>query len=190
MEIKHFATQFLATCILFCSLSYTNAPSRQTSDLMKITKKTTDTNSTTTGSKADVATTITVPTATKILATFHTNQDDKDWDSQIGTQIYFNGHVVAEKFCCSGDRNDDHWDDHTDNPAKGPIVLDIKEPITKEQLDNALYDVSLQAVGGDHWYFDARLHIEFSDGTHRDWTFLTNDLESTRSDRVTKRFNL
>lgn len=58
------------------------------------------------------------------------------------------------------------------------------------ELDQATYIVSLRANGGDHWYFDSRLHAEFSDSSKRDWTFLTNDLKSERSTRISKEFRL
>jgi len=127
------------------------------------------------------------PTLTKLTYSFHTNDDDKDWDTQVGAQITLNGHLIAERFCCSADRKHDHWNDHSESPV---MPLTIIEKITKNQLNGASYVVSIQANGSDKWNFDARLHAEFNDGTQRDWTFLTHSLNSRHNQRVSNTFAL
>jgi hypothetical protein len=127
------------------------------------------------------------PVLTKLTYYFQTNNDDKDWNTQVAAQVIYQGHVIAQRFCCSADRIHDHWDDRSLSPV---MQLPIAEAITKQQLGNATYVIGSMANGNDRWNFDAHLHAEFSDGTKREWSFLGHSLNSRGSARVSNTFSL
>lgn len=104
------------------------------------------------------------PKLVSLTATFHTTDNDKDWNTQIGCTARLNGHVVGEIFCCSTDRKDDHYDDNFDSP---PIYLNISERPTKDELNGSVYEITAREVAGgtDEWHFDARLNAKFDDGS-------------------------
>ena len=108
---------------------------------------------------------------------FHTNGDDKDWDTRIDVQVIYNGYVIGERRCCSVNGND-HWDNRSESPE---LNIPLNEGLTKDQLLNASYQVSIQANGNDKWDFDAWFHADFTEGAPRDWTFLNHSLNSRDS---------
>lgn len=133
------------------------------------------------------------PVLVKLDGWFQTTTEDKDWDTQLGIRINKNGHVVAEKFCCSGAKDDDHYADGFKSPA---IHVDVytTDPTTKAGLDSAVLILSAQASqrgkGSDHWRFDYTMQATFSDGSTRNWTITQVDINSEHSMRTEKSYDL
>jgi len=119
---------------------------------------------------------------------FRTTANDKDYDSQTGVEIICNGHNVAQDFAHSADRNSDHWNNNSDN---GPWPLNFSDKtVTKGELRNCAYRVSLTANGNDEWVGNGKLSISFSDGTTWTWQFNGFDLNSRGSHTESRTFDM
>ena len=100
------------------------------------------------------------PMLTRASITFHTNDDDKDDDSQIILEVMLPGRkaVVAQLVGCVG-----HFSDHSDS---GPYNLVLLRSVSRDDLKNGLIDFQIVPNGNDTWRFNFLLDLYFSDGGH------------------------
>ncbi|SRR5260370_26027497 len=101
------------------------------------------------------------PTLTGANITFHTNDEDKDWDTKVFVVVRLGdaqGPVVARIagfFTKFDDRSD-----------AGPFDLWVVTPSTREELKRGQVEVSIKPNGNDTWRFNFLLDLIFSDGGH------------------------
>ena len=170
--------------------SVSDTGSAQKPDSSKMPSDTTKTRTATTATSANTEAS---PVLVKLDGRFETTTEDKDWDTELGIRINKNGRVVAEKFCCSGARDNDHYADGYKSPA---IHVDVyqTDPTTKADLDNAVLILSAQASqrgkGNDHWRFNYTMKATFSDNSTRNWTITGVDINSEKSMRTEAKYDL
>jgi hypothetical protein len=100
------------------------------------------------------------PTLTGANVTFHTNDEDKDFDTEVSVQVHLRDRrTTAARL--SGALA--HFDDHSDH---GPFDLVVVTPATREQLRTGSVTISIIPVGNDTWRFNFLLDLVFSDGSH------------------------
>lgn len=134
------------------------------------------------------------PKLIKLSCRIHTLGENKDWDTQLGLDLYYKnvGRNIAELLCCSSGRpkGADHGTTFDDNKDAGEWDLKIKEELTKNQFDKSEFEVSIIGKKNDKWQFDVALHAEFSDHTTRDYTWKANELNSIGKKRAGVTFKL
>ena len=98
------------------------------------------------------------------VATFHTNDDDKDWDTRLSifirrrdsSEVAFIRNIMGR------------FPDHTNN---GPFGLSIKVNIPKTEVATCHTDLEIVPVGNDTWRFNYYLDLGFSDGSHLNYSW-------------------
>jgi hypothetical protein len=124
------------------------------------------------------------PTISSFSYAFQTTTNDKDWNTEVGAEVYCPNHqgAVARRFDFNHDHNVDHWPDGSYN---GPWNLPISDyTVKKSEIRNCNYRVSARAGGNDRWDFNAILYLTFADGTAWSWTFQNLSLDSRGSSPV------
>jgi hypothetical protein len=109
---------------------------------------------------------------TRASVTFHTNDDDKDDDSQVEVTVRLMDQMVvasiADEF--------GHFDDHSD---AGPFDLLITQAASRAALKTGSVAVKISPNGNDTWRFNFFLDLLFDDGAHL--IARANGLEVTES---------
>jgi hypothetical protein len=104
------------------------------------------------------------------VASFHTNDDDKDWDTKLWIYVRPRaGADIARVGPITG-----RFPDHTDN---GPFGLSIITSVAKNAIAGAHTDVVIQTVGHDTWRFNYFLNLGFSDGSHLTYSWIGQVLD-------------
>ena len=101
------------------------------------------------------------PTLTGANITFHTNDENKDWDTKVSIVVRLGGQqgpTVA--------RTDSIFSEFGDNSDAGPFDLWLIRPVTRDQLRRGQVEISIQPNGDDTWRFNFLLDFLFSDGAH------------------------
>jgi hypothetical protein len=100
------------------------------------------------------------PMLTRASVTFHTNDEDKDDDTQVDIYVYSGDKktVVAKITECFG-----HFDDHSDS---GPYNLVLVKSVSRDDLKMGHVDLEIEPNGNDTWRFNFLLDLYFSDGGH------------------------
>jgi hypothetical protein len=100
-----------------------------------------------------------VPQLTFAAISFHTNDEDKDHDTDAIVEIYAkNGRLVASGGIGSGQRFADNEDD-------GPFNLTTLDPsVTMSSLHGGTVRVVIKPWGDDTWRFNFSTLINFSGG--------------------------
>ena len=109
------------------------------------------------------------PTLTSAVASFHTNDDDKNSDTILTISIE-KGHDEFAKI--TGIRGTFH--DHSDH---GPFGLNIEGRIRKSDLRDATTTLTIQLDGNDTWRFNYSLVLQFSDGSIQKWSWSHHELK-------------
>jgi hypothetical protein len=109
---------------------------------------------------------------TRASVSFHTNDEDKDGDSQVEVTVRLMDQTVvasiADEF--------GHFDDHSD---AGPFDLLITQAASRGALKTGSVAVKISPNGNDTWRFNFFLDLLFDDGAHLiAWA---NGLEVTES---------
>lgn len=115
---------------------------------------------------------LTDATLVSAIASFHTNDDDKDHDTTLSISVEKDGKLIASVSGVSGE-----FKDHTDN---GPFGLTVHGTTKKSELSGAVTKLTITTVGNDTWRFNYDLDLAFSDGTHikKEWTGQVLDQDS------------
>jgi hypothetical protein len=96
---------------------------------------------------------------TRASVSFHTNDEDKDDDSQVEVTVRLMDQTVvasiADEF--------GHFDDHSD---AGPFDLPITQATTRGQLKTGRVAVKIHPSGRDTWRFNFFLDLIFDDAAH------------------------
>src|SRR5262245_9227037 len=79
------------------------------------------------------------------VASFHTNDDDKDWDTDLTITI----EKIHNQFAKS-DKIRGTFPDHTEN---GPFALFVQGTVFKSLLQGATTTLRIDANGNDTWRF-------------------------------------
>lgn len=117
-----------------------------------------------------------MPYLTGIYISFHTNDDDKDWDSNIDVAIDNYQWLVGRGNVGYGTV----FRDHTD---QGPFMIPVAGRYTPADLRAGRLFVTIYPVGNDTWKFrTSRLHFQFSDGSWQAWSW--GDTWASQSSRV------
>lgn len=101
------------------------------------------------------------PTLTSANITFHTNDDNKDWDTKLGVVVRLGGPQgpsVARIYSI--------FSEFRDNSDAGPFNLWVVRPVTRDQLRRGQVEISIEPNGNDTWRFNFLLDFLFSDGAH------------------------
>lgn len=120
------------------------------------------------------------PLLTRATVTFHTNDDDKDHDTNVGVYVLLRNETIAYIYDEFG-----HFDDHTD---AGPFTLLMVRPLGRDQLKRANVVVGIDPLEGplggrgDTWRFSFLLDLFFKDGGHL--IARASNLELSTWDRV------
>jgi len=109
---------------------------------------------------------------TRASVAFHTNDEDKDADSQVEVTVRLMDQTVVASIA------DDfgHFDDHSD---AGPYDLLINQAATRRALKTGSVSVKIMPNGDDTWRFNFFLDLFFEDGAHL--IARANGLEVTES---------
>jgi hypothetical protein len=100
------------------------------------------------------------PMLTRASVTFHTNDEDKDDDTQVDIFVYAADQktVVAKLTECFG-----HFNDNSDS---GPYNLVLVKSVSRDDLKMGHVDLEIEPNGNDTWRFNFLLDLYFSDGGH------------------------
>ena len=103
---------------------------------------------------------------------FHTNDEDKDDDSQVEVTV----RLMDQTVVASITDEFGHFDDHSD---AGPFDLLITQAASRGALKTGSVAVKISTNGNDTWRFNFFLDLLFDDGAHLiAWA---NGLEVTES---------
>ena len=95
---------------------------------------------------------------TNCKITFNTLDDDKDFDTLLTISVRdHNNTLAAYTSNTYGCFHDEH--------PNGPYALEIRNPSTKESLQNGTINLNVNPVGNDTWRFNFTLNLIFSDGS-------------------------
>jgi aqualysin 1 len=102
---------------------------------------------------------LTVPHLTFATISFHTNDEDKDYDTDATVEIYAkNGKLVASAGIGS-------WQRFANNEDDGPFNLTTLDPsVTMSSLHGGSVRIVIRPNGHDTWRFNFNTRINFSDG--------------------------
>jgi hypothetical protein len=109
---------------------------------------------------------------TRASVSFHTNDEDKDDDSQVEVTV----RLMDQTVVASITDEFGHFDDHSD---AGPFDLLITQAASRGALKTGSVAVKISPNGNDTWRFNFFLDLLFDDGAHLiAWA---NGLEVTES---------
>jgi hypothetical protein len=103
----------------------------------------------------------TLPTLTAGRISFHTNDEDRDWDTMVTVNVYRrDGVEVASALLPAA-----HFDDNSDN---GPFALSTQGlgGTTWDQMRGGWLQISINANGNDTWRFNYSAQLNFSNGRY------------------------
>jgi hypothetical protein len=100
------------------------------------------------------------PTLTGASIEFHTNDDDKDDDTEVTVVI----HLADRKTVVA--RTAGAFANFRNNSDAGPFDLLVVNPVTREELKTGNVTISILTVGNDTWRFNFFLDLRFTDGGH------------------------
>jgi hypothetical protein len=108
---------------------------------------------------------------------FHTNGNDKDWDSQVGIDLVSNGSPVGSRYDFNHDHNVDHWNNDSD---EGPWDCPLSQNWDAATLAQSIVRFTLSPNGSDTWECNAFLTLYLSDQSTRGYswpnlTFVNHD---------------
>jgi hypothetical protein len=89
---------------------------------------------------------------------FHTNDDDKNGDTNVYVSVQKGTTVAAQITDQFG-----HFDNNTD---AGPYDLLLVNQLTREELKTGNVTIAITPNGNDTWKFNFFLDLRFSDGGH------------------------
>jgi len=90
---------------------------------------------------------------------FHTNDEDKDYDTNVRITVYDFHNVVCARIASDFM----HFNDNSD---AGPYPLTVQNSSTKDLLQRGKVAVHIQPNGHDTWRFSFFLDLIFEDGSH------------------------
>src|ERR1700687_507457 len=96
---------------------------------------------------------------TRASVSFHTNDEDKDDDSQVAVT----GRLMDQTVVASITDEFGHFDDHS---AAGPFDLLITQAASRGALKTGSVAVKISPNGNDTWRFNFFLDLLFDDGAH------------------------
>jgi hypothetical protein len=107
-------------------------------------------------------------TLSGVSARFHTDGDDKDWDTKLSIRVKHRtkGVIAAVEGNYIGCFPNDSW-----NPPTGAYGLPVKHHIPKGEVSMCYTELEIAPNGNDTWRFDYHLDLHLSDGTtvHYSW---------------------
>jgi hypothetical protein len=108
-----------------------------------------------------------------VSATFHTNNDDKDDDTELTISLTKGNQL----FATTPQPILGLFDDGTNN---GPFYLLVTPGVKKADIPNAITTVHIEPNGNDTWRFDYKLVLGFSDQSNSEylWRFLVVDQDN------------
>jgi hypothetical protein len=116
-------------------------------------------------------------TLTGANITFHTNDENKDWDTIVSVLVRLGGEqgpAVARVYGIFSE-----FRDHSD---AGPFDLWLVRSVTRDELRRGEVEISIQPNGNDTWRFNFLLDFLFSDGAHL--IARANGIELTQDHRL------
>ena len=105
---------------------------------------------------------------TSAVARFHTNSDDKDWDTKLTITIEKGPDQFAKVQDIVGG-----FPDHSDT---GPFGLQIQGVNSKADLRGATTTLQIVAVNDDTWQFNYFLELTYSDGSVQEFRWFNSQL--------------
>src|SRR5262249_48182959 len=105
---------------------------------------------------------------TGAVARFHTNGDDKDWDTKLT--------ITIEKGPDQFAKVQDIVGGFPDPSDTGPFGLQIQGVNSKADLRDATTTLQIVAVGNDTWQFNYFLELTYSDGSVQEFRWFSNQL--------------
>ena len=96
---------------------------------------------------------------TRASVSFHTNDEDKDGDTQVDVTV----RLIDQTVVASISDEFGHFDDHSD---AGPFDLLIKQAATRGALKTGSVAIKIEPNGNDTWRFNFFLDLLFDDGAH------------------------
>ena len=109
---------------------------------------------------------------TRASVSFHTNDEDKDGDSQVEVTVRLMDQTVVASIA-------DEFGHFDDNSDAGPFDLLITQAASRGALKTGSVAVKISPNGNDTWRFNFFLDLLFDDGAHLiAWA---NGLEVTES---------
>jgi hypothetical protein len=97
-------------------------------------------------------------TLTAANISFHTNDEDRDHDTNESIYIKCTGNTVASLNGTFGDNG------FPDNSDRGPFGLAVGSHPRLDQISNCQLHIDQSPNGNDTWRFNVHLHVEFSNG--------------------------
>ncbi len=98
------------------------------------------------------------PVLVKASALFHTNNEDKDWDTALFVYVNRGRNVIARVENVQG-----HYNDNSDNLVNLPVLI----PATLDECQQGCsVTVSIRPNGHDTWKFNLEVNLFFSDSQH------------------------
>ena len=103
------------------------------------------------------------PILTRANVTFHTNDEDKDFDTRVDVSVSLSDETIAYI--------SDPFGRFADYSDAGPFTLLMKNPVGVNEIRLATADLAIHPVfsvpgTGDTWRFNFLLDLFFSDGSH------------------------
>jgi hypothetical protein len=89
---------------------------------------------------------------------FHTNDEDKDHDTNVLVSVQKGTTVAAEI--------SDQFGHFGDNSDSGPFDLLLVNALTRDDLKTGNVTIAITPNGSDTWRFNFFLDLRFSDGGH------------------------
>jgi hypothetical protein len=110
-----------------------------------------------------------------VSISFHTNDEDKDYDTWVNTQISCDGKIVAGQ--------SQPYGKFPNNSENGPFELPIREHLTIDK-NNSLCKliIHINPNGHDTWRFNSKLDVTFTDNTHKIFSWNNNTLDQNNKD--------
>jgi hypothetical protein len=120
-------------------------------------------------------------TLTEATVTFHTNDENKDHDTNVTIEVRDrNGQLAARVSNTFG-----AFDDHTED---GPYNLPIVNHSDKSDLQGGNVLLRVDPVGDDTWRFNLFVNLLFDDGSHL--TVVADGLEVNEESERQQTFGL
>lgn len=107
-------------------------------------------------------------------ASFHTNDDDKDFDTTLVISVEKGVDQFAKSELIVGDTFEDHRN-------QGPFSLRIQGTNSKLDLRGGTSTITIQPNGNDTWRFNYFLELTFNDGSVQAFSFFGNELKEDRN---------
>jgi hypothetical protein len=117
-------------------------------------------------------------TLVSAVASFHTNDEDKDWSTVLSIFLNKGARELARVTGITG-----LYPAHTDN---GPFGLSVQGSILKRDLPGGSTRITISPDRHDTWRFNYHLDLAFSDGSHLtyDWPGLVLDENNREMTRI------